>query len=48
MKRDFEELSAKAAAGKPLYGEVTLDEFTQTVAAGNSRYSQLIFSAFPW
>lgn len=48
IKMDYAELSARAKAGKPIYGETELDEFTQGVAAGNSRFSQLKFAAMPW
>jgi len=48
MQKDKVELSSRAAAGKPIYGETELDDFTQGVAAGNSRFSQLKFAMLPW
>ncbi|GAA5832515.1 hypothetical protein JCM11251_001355 [Rhodosporidiobolus azoricus] len=46
--RDKEELSALAAAGKPLYGETDLPEYIQGVAHRNSMWSQLKFGVLPW
>ncbi|GAA5990550.1 hypothetical protein JCM11641_002575 [Rhodosporidiobolus odoratus] len=46
--RDKEELSALAAAGKPLYGESDLPEYIQGVAHRNSMWSQLKFGVLPW
>jgi len=48
QKRDMAELSALAAAGKPLYGESDQPEYIQGVAHRNSVWSQLKFSALPW
>ena len=45
---DHAELSARTRAGKPIYGESDVDEFTQGVAASNSTFSQLKFGAMPW
>ena len=41
VKRDHEELSALAKAGKPLYGESDLPEYVQGVAHRNSMWSQV-------
>ncbi len=46
--KDQKELSARAAAGKPIYGETDLSDYIQGVAARNSTWSQLKFSAIPW
>ncbi len=46
--KDMKELSARAAAGKPIYGESDLDEYLQGVAMRNSLWSQLKFGAMPW
>jgi len=48
QKMDHEELSARAKAGLPLYGETDLPEYIQGVAHRNSLWSQLKFSAIPW
>ncbi|KAF9189992.1 hypothetical protein BGZ51_009054 [Haplosporangium sp. Z 767] len=42
------EMDARAAAGLPPYGELTLDEASQATAARNSKYSALKFAALPW
>ncbi|KAK4686246.1 hypothetical protein P7C73_g3885, partial [Tremellales sp. Uapishka_1] len=46
--KDQQELSARAAAGKPLYGEGDLSPYIQGVASRNSTWSQLKFAAMPW
>lgn len=48
QKRDMEELSALAKAGKPLYGETDMPEYMQGVAHRNSIWSQLKFGTMPW
>ncbi|CAE6412999.1 unnamed protein product [Rhizoctonia solani] len=45
---DYKELSARAAAGKPLYGESDMPPFIQGAAHRNSAFSQLKFAAIPW
>ncbi|KAJ9097156.1 hypothetical protein QFC21_004825 [Naganishia friedmannii] len=46
--KDMKELSARAAAGKPLYGETDLTPYLQGVAARNSTWSQLKLGSIPW
>lgn len=46
--RDMQELSARAAAGKPVYGETDLSPYLQGVAARNSTWSQLKLGLMPW
>lgn len=48
VKRDQAEMSARVAAGKPVYGETDLDPYIQGVAARNSTWSQLKMHAIPW
>lgn len=48
QKRDFEELSAIAKQGKPVYGQSELPEFVQGAAHRNSVWSQLKFGSLPW
>lgn len=48
QERDFEELSALAKAGKPLYGESELTPYLQGVASRNSTYSQFKLQTMPW
>jgi hypothetical protein len=48
VKRDMEELSALAKAGKPVYGETDLPEYIQGVANRNSAYSQFKLQTIPW
>ncbi|BEJ15738.1 hypothetical protein CspHIS471_0503430 [Cutaneotrichosporon sp. HIS471] len=48
QEMDFEELSALAKAGKPLYGETDLSPYLQGVAARNSTYSQFKLQTIPW
>lgn len=48
QKRDMEELTALAKAGKPLYGGTDLPEYMQGVAHRNSLWSQLKFGVMPW
>ncbi len=48
QERDFEELSALAKAGKPIYGESDLSPYLQGVAARNSTYSQFKLQTMPW
>jgi len=47
-KKDHAELSARVAAGQPIYGETDLSDYVQSVAARNSTWSQLKLSAMPW
>ncbi|KDQ61567.1 hypothetical protein JAAARDRAFT_31023 [Jaapia argillacea MUCL 33604] len=44
---DFAELSARAKAGEPIYGESPQPEWVQNAAYHNSVWSQLKFAAFP-
>ncbi|KII87175.1 hypothetical protein PLICRDRAFT_176958 [Plicaturopsis crispa FD-325 SS-3] len=46
-ERDYAELSARAAAGLPLYGESDQPEWVQAAAHRNSAFSQLKFQAIP-
>ncbi|OCF35775.1 hypothetical protein I317_05182 [Kwoniella heveanensis CBS 569] len=48
VSKDQAELSARARAGQPLYGETELSPYLQGVAARNSTWSQLKLHAFPW
>ncbi|WVQ80014.1 hypothetical protein IAT38_002115 [Cryptococcus sp. DSM 104549] len=48
VAKDQAELSARAAAGKPIYGESDLTPYLQGVAARNSTWSQLKLATFPW
>ncbi|KAF9202659.1 hypothetical protein BGZ49_007190 [Haplosporangium sp. Z 27] len=48
LARSQEELSARVAAGLPTYGEPTMDESAQAVAARNSKYAAVKFSSIPW
>ncbi|KAL7422511.1 hypothetical protein Q5752_003159 [Cryptotrichosporon argae] len=48
VKKDLAELSARAKAGKPVYGETDLSDYLQGVAARNSTWSQLKLHAMPW
>jgi hypothetical protein len=48
VAKDTRELSARAAAGKPLYGETDLSPYLQGVAARNSTWSQLKMGLIPW
>ncbi|KAF9113681.1 hypothetical protein BGX27_001044 [Mortierella sp. AM989] len=48
LAKNREEMSARAAAGLPAYGEPTMDEAAQASSARNSKYSALKFSAIPW
>jgi hypothetical protein len=45
---DMREMVTKAKKGLPLYGESTMSEYMQGVAARNSRYSGLFMFAMPW
>lgn len=45
---DMREMVDKVKAGQPLYGESKLSPYLQGVAARQSRYSALFFSAIPW
>lgn len=45
---DMREMVGKVKAGEPLYGESKLTPHMQGVAARQSRYSVLFFSAIPW
>ena len=42
-----EEMSARAAAGLPAYGEPTMDETAQAAAARNSKFAALKFGTSP-
>lgn len=48
QERDFEELSALAKAGKPVYGDSDLTPYLQGVASRNSTYSQFKLQTMPW
>ncbi|GAA93540.1 uncharacterized protein L969DRAFT_95811 [Mixia osmundae IAM 14324] len=48
VDRDYKELSARAKAGLPLYGESSQPDYIQGVAFRNSQWSQLKFQAIPW
>jgi hypothetical protein len=48
IAKDTAELSARAAAGQPLYGQTDLSEYLQGVAARNSTWSQLKMGLIPW
>ncbi len=41
--KDAKELTARAAAGSPIYGESDLSPYMQGVAARNSTHSGLLF-----
>lgn len=45
---DFQELSARAREGKPLYGETELSPYIQGMASRNSTFSQFKLQTFPW
>ncbi|EIW79228.1 hypothetical protein CONPUDRAFT_127152 [Coniophora puteana RWD-64-598 SS2] len=47
QEKDFAELSQRAQAGKPLYGESTQPGWVQDIAYRNSAWSQLKFNMFP-
>ncbi|KAF9437114.1 hypothetical protein BGZ76_001944 [Entomortierella beljakovae] len=42
------EMDERAAKGLPAYGEPTLDEAAQGVAARGSKYAAIQFAAIPW
>ncbi|TLD37198.1 NADH:ubiquinone reductase (H(+)-translocating) [Venturia nashicola] len=48
VEMDMREMVAKVKKGLPLYGESTMTEYMQGVAARNSRYSGLFMFAMPW
>ncbi|KAK9710602.1 hypothetical protein K7432_008346 [Basidiobolus ranarum] len=48
VRKDFIEMRKRANEGKPLYGESNLNDYSQRVAAQNSRYSALKFAAVPF
>ncbi|KTW27049.1 hypothetical protein T552_02541 [Pneumocystis carinii B80] len=48
VQMNKEEVERKRAANEPLYGKSEMPEDMQRIAAQNSRYSALKFSAFPW
>jgi hypothetical protein len=48
VEMDMREMVNKAKKGLPLYGESTMSEYMQGVAARNSRYSGLFIFALPW
>ncbi|KAM4061141.1 NADH-ubiquinone oxidoreductase complex i, 21 kDa subunit [Hirsutella rhossiliensis] len=48
VEMDMREMVDKVKAGQPLYGESKLSPYLQGVAARQSRYSALFFSAIPW
>lgn len=45
---DFQELSARAREGKPLYGETDLSPYIQGMASRNSTFSQFKLQTMPW
>jgi hypothetical protein len=48
VELDQAELSARAKAGQPLYGESDLTPYLQGVAARNSTFSQFKLQTMPW
>ncbi|RUS14920.1 NADH-ubiquinone oxidoreductase complex I, 21 kDa subunit-domain-containing protein [Endogone sp. FLAS-F59071] len=48
VEKDYAEMTQRIKEGKPLYGESQMSPYLQGVAARNSRYGQLKFSAIPW
>jgi hypothetical protein len=47
-KMDMREMVDKAKRGEPLYGESTMSEHLQGVAARNSRYSSMFLHVLPF
>jgi hypothetical protein len=45
---DMREMVDKVKKGEPLYGQSTLSEYMQGVAARNSRYSVAFIHVLPW
>lgn len=45
---DMREMVDKVKKGEPLYGQSTLSEYMQGVAARNSRYAATIIHVLPW
>lgn len=48
QQKDVAELSERASAGKPLYGDTGLTPYLQGVAHRNSAFSQLKLATIPW
>lgn len=48
IEMDMREMVDKVKKGEPLYGESSMTEYMQGVAARNSRYSAMFFHALPW
>jgi hypothetical protein len=48
IEMDMREMVDKVKKGEPLYGNSRLSPHMQAVAARQSRYSTLFFSALPW
>jgi hypothetical protein len=48
LARSKKEDAAMVAAGMPVHGDTDLSDYQQGVAARNSTWSQLKFSAIPW
>ncbi|ODV91204.1 hypothetical protein CANCADRAFT_17689, partial [Tortispora caseinolytica NRRL Y-17796] len=48
VEKDRYEMKSKIAQGKPLYGETKLEPWLEQVAVRNSRFSQTLFTLFPW
>lgn len=45
---DMREMVNKVKKGEPLYGQSTLSEYMQGVAARNSRYAVAFIHVLPW
>ena len=45
---DMREMVDKVKKGEPLYGQSTLSEYMQGVAARNSRYAATFIHVLPW
>jgi len=45
---DMREMVDKVKKGEPLYGQSTLSEYMQGVAARNSRYAVAFIHVLPW
>ena len=45
---DMREMVDKVKKGEPLYGQSTLSEYMQGVAARNSRYAGAFIHVLPW
>ena len=48
VQMDMREMVDKVKRGEPPYGESQMSPYLQGVAARQSRYSALFFSAIPW